>query len=280
LAKLSKKEQPPAGSWESKLPSKISTLIYSWKHLSDTGMHKNLEQQGLSAAAVASTAAAATTAAIGQVLQVWAGGRQQSSLQEEGEVAGAVDGDASSRLMHVDTTEEDLLQGLLAEEPPAAAAGGPSSAAAFSASRLAAANGVLVHAADADVLAFEENMAEERYEPGMMGLDHVDAGDDAGEASATSDTASDGQQMAEVVSGLSSAHSLQARYSTYRLVLRASSLEVHSHVHVFTNYPLCPPVFRVTKMLDTSRSKPVPLTAVNEVLMVEQQVWQNVGTAD
>jgi len=246
LAKLSKKEQPPAGSWGSRLPGKVSTVIYSWKHLSDTGMHKKPGQQGLGATAV--------TATVGQVLQVWQGGQHQSSLQEEGEVAGAGDGDASSRLVHVDTTEEDLLQGLLAEEP-AAAAGVPNSTAVFSASRSAAANGVVVPAEDADVLVFEENMADQQYEPGV-GQDRDMA--EAGEASATSDAASDGQQVAEVVSGLSSAHSLQARYSTYRLVLRTSSLEVHSHVHVFTNYPLCPPVFSVTKMLDTSRNKSVP----------------------
>ncbi|KAF6262857.1 Fms-interacting protein-domain-containing protein [Scenedesmus sp. NREL 46B-D3] len=114
---------------------------------------------------------------------------------------------------------------------------------------------------------------EEAYEQGTS----YKAASEAGEASAVSEEA--GQGAAEVASAADSAEqTLLARHSMYRLVLRSSALEAHCHVKVFLAYPLCPPVFVVTRLLDIrdarggSSKGSVALTAVNEVLRLEQQV--------
>jgi hypothetical protein len=107
---------------------------------------------------------------------------------------------------------------------------------------------------------------------------------EGGEASAASEEAGEG--AAEVASSPGSAEqALLARHSQYRLVLRSSALEAHFHVKVFLAYPLCPPVFVVTRLLDIRDARSgskgsVALTTVNEVLRLEQQVgWSCSGVA-
>ncbi len=66
---------------------------------------------------------------------------------------------------------------------------------------------------------------------------------------------------------------LQAQVSVYRLALRSAVLEAHFTVRIYSCYPLCPPVFTTTKLLDVSRNMPIALTTVaNEVACLEQQV--------
>jgi hypothetical protein len=209
---------------------------------------------------------------------------QQGSVAEEGEVAGGGgDGlDTTSRSVHGET-EEDLLQGLLVDEGAAAVTGLEASAARAVATAVAPANAAGVRQGDVggdyDTLMLDEGELvfmedyEEAYEQGNSFKEPSDAG----EASAASEEAAEG--AAEVASACGNAEqALLARHSLYRLVLRSSALEAHFHVKVFMAYPLCPPVFVVTRLLDIrdarggSSKGSVALTAVNEVLRLEQQV--------
>lgn len=200
------------------------------------------------------------------------------SAEEEGEVgAAAVDGaDATSHLQHIDTAEEDLLQGLLMEDPAAAVADTAAvKAAALAArsARAAEAGAVAASRADAGAALYDERLEQQdNWDDAYLQLSEasevsdVAAGDDTATAA---DRGSNG--------GSSSVCAVMARYSLYRLVLRSPNMEAHFHVKVFLNYPLCPPLFVVTKLLDTKSKSVGPLQAVNEVLALEQQVQKSIG---
>lgn len=265
LEKLSNvsNKQLPHSSWDSKVLAKVDAFVYSFKQVGDAGVAtKQLDQQQLQRSAF--------PVAAQQAMQVWQ--PMAASAAEEGEVAGAADGmETTSRLVHRDTTDEDLLQGLLVEEAAGPAAG----EAAAMAGGAAAGAGPAVGGNAADELMLDEGALidyELAYDQGEY-QEHSE-----GEASAASDedaAKADAASAAEEASS-SAAQRLQARHCLYRLVLRSGPLEVHFHVKVFLNYPLFPPVFAVTKLLDTSKGskgeKGAQLTAVNEVLRLEQQV--------
>lgn len=206
---------------------------------------------------------------------------QQLSLQEEGEVADG--GDITSQLLPGETAEEDILQGLLDDER--AGTGGGAEAAGEAGTerdKQQRAEG-------------QQQMEEGQQEQQQQGpeaaalqdqqqLQSAGAGDTAmledglshmlTEASAGSELLP-GEAGADTATGGSSGpeRALLASHSLYRLVLKAPALEVHLHAKVYYHYPLCPPVFNVTKMLDTSsRSDPVPLVDVNEGLKLQEQV--------
>lgn len=236
-----------------KVFGKLSTYIHSWKLLADTGVQQ------------------------GQLLQLETSSRDtrvwqpvQHNIQEEGEVAG--DGaDIASCLLHGDTAEEDLLQGLL-EDDRAVHAGSAVDAGSTPDDQqqqqqmqrqdrdapVLLDDGMQVEAAADDFAGQEDSYRDLHAAP--SGGSELLPGDD--DAPTTAGGAGSGVGQA-----------LLASHSLYRLVLKAPALEVHFHVKVFYNYPLCPPVFAVTKMLDASqRGDPVLMTDVNEVLKLQQQV--------
>jgi hypothetical protein len=199
-------------------------------------------------------------------------------VQEEGEVAGAGDAlDTTSRMVHGET-EEDLLQGLLADDGAATMTGLQASAArAVSTAVAPFADAAIEAAREGDALMLDEGEVvfvedyEDAYEQGYK------EASDVGEASAASEEAGGGAtEVATASNGTEQA--LLARHSLYRLVLRSSALEAHFHVKVFLAYPLCPPVFAATRLLDIrdaragSSKGSAALSAVNEVLRLEQQV--------
>jgi hypothetical protein len=283
LEQLAAKEQP-ACSLAARYPAAIRTYIHSWKHLSDVGVQLlgAQEQLALEAAAAASQ------------LPAWRpGGQQQLSLQEEGEVEGEGEGaDTTSLLLPGETADEDLLQGLLEDdkmagwdEEPAdqgyqgqqqqgeAGRGGHQQQGQQAAAAAAAEAGAGAGAGAGGYNGLgDEEFGELLAEEVSMGSELLpgEGGGDGGGLGASGP-----------------GRALQAAHSLYRLVLRTTALEVHLHVKVFFSYPLCPPVFSVTKMLDTSsRGDAVPLTDVNEVLQLQQQVrgacrqqqdWQDCG---
>lgn len=202
---------------------------------------------------------------------------QQHSIQEEGEVAGdGVDGVTSHLLLHGDTAEEDLLQGLLDDDRGAGGAaggGGPEEQQAGGTrgnnnrQLLLLEHGEAGEVAEAGEVQLEDGAAADAYidaDDGSMGL--------YPEASGGSEVVGDADDAAG--GGASGAgRRLVASHSLYRLVLKAPALEVHFHVKVYYNYPLCPPLFTVTKMLDASqRGDPVVVSDVNGVLKLQQQV--------
>lgn len=268
LEKLARKEQPPS-SFDVKVLTKINTVIHNWRHISDTGMAvKQIEQlPGPGRTSPMHTA---------QLWQIQAAAPAGGSAHEEGEVAGAVvdGGDATSHLQHIDTAEEDLLQGLLAEDAAGgAAAAGVDAAAVKAAARAARA----VRAAEGgDAAAAAAGGASAMYDEGLEqgygdeGYLELSEASEASDAAAVDDTAT--ADLAVNSAGSSSVCAVMARYSLYRLVLRSPNMEAHFHAKVFLNYPLCPPVFAVTKLLDTKSKSLGPLSAVNEVLALEHQV--------
>lgn len=265
LDKLTRKEQPPS-SLDIKLLTKVSTSIHTWRHISDTG------------AAVKQVAKLPAPAGASPRTQVW----QQTavaaaaSLQEDGEVAAdmADIADATSGLQHIDTADEDLLQGLLAEDGPGT---GASEVAALKVAALAARSVRMAEQRSEDATAAVVERVSVMYDEGLE-QDYGDEGYlELSEVSEVSDVVPGDVTAATDILGVSSASSVRAvmaRYSLYRLVLRSPGIEAHLHVKVFMNYPLCPPVFSVTKLLDTKSKStgPVALQAVNEVLALEQQV--------
>jgi hypothetical protein len=239
--------------------TKVGSFIHKWQHIGDAGSavggHANL---------IGSVGRQGGMVSAGQ--PGWQS-LQQGSVQEEGEVAGAGDAiDTTSRMVHGET-EEDLLQGLLAEEG-AATLTGLQAVAADAVNKVGGEGDAIM--LDEGELVFMEDY-EEAYEQGYK------EASDAGEASAASEEAGGGAaEVASATSGTEQA--LLARHSLYRLVLRSSALEAHFHVKVFLAYPLCPPVFAATRLLDIrdvragSSKGSVALSAVNEVLRLEQQV--------
>lgn len=253
LEQLALKEQP-ACSLLSKIPGSLKTYIHSWKHLSDVGVQLQAARELMQ-------------------LEAEAAGRmpawqpvQQLSIQEEGEVA---DGDISSHLLPGETADEELLQGLL-EDDRAANGAEPG----------ADGDKQLELVQQQQQRRGEEGAAlEERQDQGAGGAEEYAGMDDGlglllAEASAGSELLP-GEGGADAAAAGSSGpeRTVRASHSLYRLVLKAPALEVHLHGKVYYNYPLCPPVFAVTKMLDTSsRSDPTPLCDVNEALKLQQQV--------
>jgi hypothetical protein len=234
--------------------SKINTDITAWKHLGDVGM----QQQ---AAPLFGQAAARP-----QALAAWGQAGQAVSIAEEGEVAGeGGGGEEVSQLQHGDTAEEVLLMGLLDDARPAQQeSGGPDGAPA-------AAPGA------AEVLLLEPG--EAGYEEGEHLEEAVADMEAEGEPSAPDSElllAVEGEGAPGGSSGDSASaggRALLASHSLYRLVCRAGALEVQLHVMVFHSYPLCPPVFQVTKLLDLRpKDAPTPLADVNKVLALQQQV--------
>ncbi|WIA38614.1 hypothetical protein OEZ86_001924 [Tetradesmus obliquus] len=273
LEQLAQKKLPPS-CWDSKVLTKVSSFIHKWQHMGDAGsavggaasLMGSLGRQG-----------GATGSAGQQQQQGWQS-LQQGSVQEEGEVAGGGgEGmDATSRLAAAET-EEDLLQGLLADEGAASLTGVQASTARAIAAAANQPRGVGGDGGD-DALMLDEGELllledyDEAYEQGAGGYKEPS---EAGEASAASEEAGEGgAEVASAQGGTQQA--LLARHSLYRLVLRSSALEAHFHVKVFLAYPLCPPVFVVTRLLDIRDARSgskgsAALTAVNEVLRLEQQ---------
>jgi hypothetical protein len=263
---LASKEQP-ACSLGAKYLAAIRTYIHSWKHLSDVGVQLlgAQEQLQLEAAATRSHVPA------------WRPGQQQLSIQEEGEVEGEGEGaDTTSLLLPGETADEDLLQGLLeddrmggGEEPQeqqgaqgmqqqGEAGHGGNAQQGQQARAAQAENGTGAGDGDGEYNGLQDEFGELLAEEASMGSELL-----------TGEGGGDGGGLGASGPG----RTLQAAHSLYRLVLRATALEVHLHVKLFYSYPLCPPVFSVTKMLDTSsRGDAVPLTDVNEVLQLQQQV--------
>lgn len=250
LEQLALKEQPTC-SPSAKVLGKINTYIHSWKHMSDVGV---LQGGQLMQATVD---AGPGDAPIWQPLQV-------QSIQEEGEVADGAD--SMPQLQHVATAEDDLLQGLLDDDRAATAE------------------------VDGMVHDGQQHPAQEqqqRVEASMLAdgdLQALEAGGEFGDGyrDACTDVSAGsellpGEDAADAaLSGSSGAdRTLMVSYSLYRLVLKAPAVEVHFHVRVYYNYPLCPPVFTITKMVDaTQRGEPTIVTDVNEVLKLQQQVRQ------
>jgi hypothetical protein len=214
----------------------------------------------------------------------WQPQAQQHSIQEEGEVAGDA-GDFSSLLLPGDTAEEDLLQGLL-DDDRAMNGTGTNAAAAAAATAKAEADGDKQQQGEQ-----QQQTAQQQQDGGDEGVvaddQHMQAtgaddlvGVEDGlshmlpEASVGSELLpGEGQADPAAAGSSGQERALQASYSLYRLVLKAPALEVHLHAKVYYSYPLCPPVFNVTKMLDTSsRGDPVALAEVNEALKLQQQV--------
>lgn len=247
LEHLALKEQP-ACSLLSKIPGSLKTYIHSWKHLSDVGVQLQAARELMQLEAEAA----------GQRMPAWQ--PVQLSIQEEGEVE---DGDISSHLLPGETADEELLQGLLEDDraPNGAEPG---------------AGGVKQQQHGRG----EEDAAlEERQGQGGGGAEEYAGMDDGlgallAEASAGSELLpGEGGADAAATGSSGPERAVRASHSLYRLVLKAPALEVHLHGKVYYHYPLCPPVFAVTKMLDTSsRSDPVPLCDVNEALKLQQQV--------
>jgi hypothetical protein len=258
---LALKEQP-ACSLLSKIPGSLKTYIHSWKHLSDMGVQLQAARELMQLEAEAAGRMPAWQPA------------QQLSIQEEGEVADG--GDITSYLLPGETADAELLQGLL-EDDRAANGAEPG---ADGDKQLA-----LVQQQQQQLHMGEEGEApEERQSQGAGGAEEY-AGMDDGlgllltEPSAGSELlpGEGGADAAAAGSG-GPERALRASHSLYRLVLKAPALEVHLHGKVYYNYPLCPPVFAVTKMLDTSsRSDPTPLCDVNEALKLQQQVRARYG---
>lgn len=261
LEQLARKEQP-ACSLVAKIPNQIKTYIHSWKHLSDVGV----QLQGGSAPARQQLEAEAA----GRMQPAWQPGQQQHSIQEEGEVAGD-GGDITSQLLPGETAEEDLLQGLLEDDRAGGSltGEGPGGDGDKQPQLLLLQGGQEAAAAAAEGAAAAGDYAD--LDPDFRDL--------LTEASAGSDLMpGEGGVDAATATSSGPERALTASHSLYRLVLKAPALEVHLHAKVFYNYPLVPPVFGVTKMLDTSsRSDPVPLGDVNEALELTQQV--GVGAA-
>jgi hypothetical protein len=265
LEQLAQKKLPPS-CWDSKVLTKVNSFIHKWQHIGDAG-----SAVGGHASLIGSVGGQREMGSAGQ--PGWLS-LQQGSVQEEGEVAAVGDAmDTTSRMVHGET-EEDLLQGLLVDEGTAALTGLQAGAARAVSAAVTPANKV-GGAVDALMLDEGEVVFMEDYEEAYE-QDYKETSE-AGEASAASEAVGGGApEVASATSG--SEQALLARHSLYRLVLRSSALEAHFHVKVFLAYPLCPPVFTVTRMLDIrdarggSSKGGVVLSAVNEVLGLEQQV--------
>jgi hypothetical protein len=253
LDQLAKKEQPPC-NLVGKIPNQIKTYIHSWKHLSDVGVQLQAARQQLEA----------------DVTRLPAWQPQQHSMQEEGEVAGEGDGDGDALMLLLpgETADEELLQGLLEDDRGGSSAGDkqPGDDGKQAQMLVLQQNGAL----PADDAQLQDAAAAAEY----AGADN-EFKDMLAEASGGSELmqGEGGGDAATATSSGGAERALQASHSLYRLVLKAPAMEVHLHAKVYYNYPLVPPMFSVTKMLDTSsRSDPLPLGDVNEVQEMQQQV--------
>ena len=231
---LANRQQPLTAAEPWLAGQAVTTAIHSWRQLG--------EASSISVAPLQGSSGAEGTYASASALQAWQT-VQHGSTQEEGEVEAAVDGLEllPPRLMHGDTAEEDLLQGLLLDEA----------------------------AGDADEQG--EVLVATINAEGQIDLDTTRSRSPS--VPLLDDSSAQIRRSTATAGSTGGPQPLQARHSVYRLVLRNAAYEAHFQVSVFLCYPLCPPVFAVTKLVDMSRNPPSTLTsAVNEIICLEQQV--------